>query len=86
MQIVIQRLREYRAAIAHEQFEAARADLERVEIDLLLEAIYRHYGFDFRNYARASLRRPRERVSSSVSECCNKFPIAPGVEDSIRQR
>ena len=33
------------------------ADLERIEIELLLEAIYRHYGFDFRAYAYASLRR-----------------------------
>ncbi|MDB4905336.1 MAG: methyltransferase, CheR-type, SAM-binding domain, C-terminal [Gemmatimonadetes bacterium] len=33
------------------------ADLERIEIELLLEAIYRHYGFDFRSYAYASLRR-----------------------------
>jgi CheY-like chemotaxis protein len=31
--------------------------LERVEVDLLLEGIYRHYGFDFRGYAYASLRR-----------------------------
>ena len=32
-------------------------DLETIEIELLLEAIYRHYGYDFRNYARGSLRR-----------------------------
>src|SRR4030095_2691784 len=32
-------------------------DLERLEIELLLEAIYRHYGFDFRSYAYASIRR-----------------------------
>lgn len=32
-------------------------ELEKIEIDLLLEAIYRHYGFDFRSYAYASLRR-----------------------------
>ena len=32
-------------------------DLERIEIRLLLEGIYRHYGFDFRSYAYASLRR-----------------------------
>ena len=32
-------------------------ELEKVEIELLLEAIYRHYGFDFRAYAYASLRR-----------------------------
>ena len=31
--------------------------LERLEIQLLLEAIYRHYGFDFRAYAYSSLRR-----------------------------
>ena len=32
-------------------------DLEKIEITLLLEAIYRQYGFDFRAYAFASLRR-----------------------------
>jgi chemotaxis protein methyltransferase CheR len=32
-------------------------DLERIEIGLLLEGIYRHYGFDFRSYAYASIRR-----------------------------
>jgi chemotaxis protein methyltransferase CheR len=32
-------------------------DLERIEIQLLLEGVYRHYGFDFRAYAYASLRR-----------------------------
>jgi len=31
--------------------------IERVEIELLLEGIYRHYGFDFRSYAYASIRR-----------------------------
>ena len=33
------------------------ANLERVEIELLLEGIYRHYGFDFRSYAYSSVRR-----------------------------
>jgi chemotaxis protein methyltransferase CheR len=32
-------------------------DLERTEIELLLEGVFRHYGFDFRNYAFSSLRR-----------------------------
>ena len=32
-------------------------DLEQIEIALLLEAVYRRYGFDFRNYAEASLKR-----------------------------
>lgn len=31
--------------------------LERVEIELLLEGVYRRYGYDFRNYAYPSLRR-----------------------------
>jgi chemotaxis protein methyltransferase CheR len=31
--------------------------LEDIEVDLLLEGIYRQYGFDFRNYARSSLKR-----------------------------
>jgi chemotaxis protein methyltransferase CheR len=34
-----------------------RADLEALEIQLLLEAIYRRYGYDFRGYAPASLKR-----------------------------
>lgn len=31
--------------------------LEDIELELLLEAIYRQYGFDFRNYALSSLKR-----------------------------
>ena len=31
--------------------------LERTEIELLLEGVFRHYGFDFRSYAYASIRR-----------------------------
>ena len=42
--------------------EAARSsaperELEELEIDLLLEAVYRRYGLDFRQYAQASLKR-----------------------------
>jgi chemotaxis protein methyltransferase CheR len=32
-------------------------DLERIEVQLLLEGIYRRYGFDFRSYAYSSIRR-----------------------------
>jgi chemotaxis protein methyltransferase CheR len=32
-------------------------DLERIEIELLLEGIFQRYGFDFRDYAHSSLRR-----------------------------
>jgi len=31
--------------------------IEAIEIDLLLEAIFRRYGYDFRDYARASMER-----------------------------
>jgi chemotaxis protein methyltransferase CheR len=49
------------------------ADLERIEIELLLEGVFRHYGFDFRSYAYASIRRRLwKRIEaeelSSVSE------------------
>ena len=33
------------------------SELEQIEIELLLEGIYRRYGFDFRAYAYASIRR-----------------------------
>jgi len=38
-------------------------ELEAIEIQLLLEAVFRRYGFDFRNYAYPSIRR---RIWSSV--------------------
>ncbi|MGH8884451.1 MAG: CheR family methyltransferase [Egibacteraceae bacterium] len=33
------------------------SDLDDLELTLLLEAIYQHYGYDFRQYARAPIRR-----------------------------
>lgn len=35
----------------------AESEREQLEIGLLLEGVYRQYGFDFRQYAKASLRR-----------------------------
>jgi chemotaxis protein methyltransferase CheR len=35
----------------------AMSALEKVELELFLEAVHRHHGIDFRNYARSSLRR-----------------------------
>lgn len=31
--------------------------IENIEIELLLEALFKRYGYDFRSYARASVRR-----------------------------
>jgi chemotaxis protein methyltransferase CheR len=39
---------------------------EKIEIDLVLDAIYRKYGYDFRNYAKASIRR---RVRYGMQKC-----------------
>src|SRR6266536_2963586 len=36
---------------------SVRDDVEEIELSLLLEAVFRRYGFDFREYAPASLRR-----------------------------
>ncbi|ARK31263.1 CheR family methyltransferase [Halalkalibacter krulwichiae] len=38
-------------------YDESRNTLEKIEIELLLEGIYRYYGFDFRNYAYPSIRR-----------------------------
>ena len=37
--------------------EPPSEDVESLEAELLLEGVFRHYGYDFRGYARASLRR-----------------------------
>jgi chemotaxis protein methyltransferase CheR len=37
--------------------QRSATDLEEVEVSLLLEGIYRVYGFDFRDYVRSTLRR-----------------------------
>ena len=39
----------------------ARDGVEQIELQLLLEGVYRRYGFDFREYAPASLRRRVQR-------------------------
>jgi len=47
---------------SHENEQSTEAEstsefLERIEISLLLKGIYRYYGYDFRNYVFASIRR-----------------------------
>jgi chemotaxis protein methyltransferase CheR len=54
-----------------------KAEVERIEIDLLLEAMYQAYGYDFRSYARASVdRRTRQFLKNcecgTVSEMISK--------------
>ena len=48
--------------------------LQDIEIDLLLEGVYRSYGFDFRQYSRASIkRRILEMMSSEKMETVSAF-------------
>jgi chemotaxis protein methyltransferase CheR len=42
---------------ARRELAERRLELEEIELQLLLEGVYRHYGFDFREYAHASLKR-----------------------------
>lgn len=42
-----------------------KIELEEIEIQLLLEGVFRHYGFDFRDYAPASLKR---RIRRGIQE------------------
>jgi chemotaxis protein methyltransferase CheR len=66
-------------------------DLEDIEIKLLLEGVYLHYGYDFREYAPASLKRRigdlmRDEKAESISQlqdrilhdpaCFDRFVIA----------
>jgi chemotaxis protein methyltransferase CheR len=52
------------------------AEIEPIEIDLLLEAIYRRYGYDFRSYARASIER-RTRLFLSKLGCASISEMIP---------
>lgn len=47
----------YSAAMRQSNLEAATTPLEEIEARLLIDGIYSHYGFDFRNYSGVSIRR-----------------------------
>jgi chemotaxis protein methyltransferase CheR len=53
-------------------------DLEKIELDCLLEAVYQRYGFDFREYAPASLRR---RVNRRVK--LEELPSISALQDQL---
>lgn len=54
------------------------AEIERIEIDLLLEAVFRRWGYDFRSYARASIER-RVRQFLSGAGCASVSEMIPRV-------
>jgi chemotaxis protein methyltransferase CheR len=56
----------------------SQTDLQNIEIDLLLEAVYRRCGYDFRSYARASIER-RVRQFLTGSGCSSVSGMIPEV-------
>jgi chemotaxis protein methyltransferase CheR len=66
----------------------AGAELERIEIDLLLDGVYRHYGLDFRGYALGSLkrrlaRRMREEGTPTLSALQDKVLHDPAAMERL---
>ena len=56
---------EYRSDLDTPTAKPLKSDkesLEDIELELLCEGIYKHYGFDFRNYARSSLGRRTQNL------------------------
>jgi chemotaxis protein methyltransferase CheR len=62
-------------------------ETEKLEINLLLEAIYQKYGYDFRDYARASLMRRLEfiRLKSGLTYMSELIPKLLHEEAFINQ-
>lgn len=56
------------------------ADIEEIEVDLLLHALRERYGYDFRQYARASLLRRLKALAVS----CGKANIAELIPKLLR--
>jgi chemotaxis protein methyltransferase CheR len=56
----------------------AQLQLEQLELELLLEAVFRHSGFDFRSYARSSLKR---RVKMRME--AEKLPTMSSLQDRV---
>jgi chemotaxis protein methyltransferase CheR len=73
----------------YRSFELSQcSDLERLEIDLLLDGIYRHYGFDFRNYAFSSIRRRvwhriKAEKMETISSLLDKVLHEPGMMEKL---
>lgn len=51
-------------------------DIQEIELNLLLEAIFQRYGYDFRHYARASVKRRVQRILEK-SGCTRISEVIP---------
>jgi chemotaxis protein methyltransferase CheR len=61
-------------------------DLEQIEINLLLEAIYQRYGYDFRSYARSSVRRRVRHLLSKLNLDSALDLLGPVLKDETLAR
>ncbi|GAB1443089.1 protein-glutamate O-methyltransferase CheR [Ignavibacteriales bacterium] len=51
-------------------------EIEEIELELLLDSVYKRYGYDFRDYARASLMR-RVKLVAGLTSCKNISELIP---------
>lgn len=58
--------------------QASMNELEEIEIQLLLEGVARYYGYDFRNYAMASLKR---RIANVLR--AEQLPSISALQDKV---
>ena len=60
------------------------SEIENIEVDLFLEAVYRRYGYDFRDYARASIdRRVHRLLTISGAETISDMIVRVMHEDDF---
>ena len=63
-----------------------KASIEQIEFDLLLEAIYRRYGYDFREYSQASVkRRVNHHLSKVASNTLSELTASILYDESLFQ-
>jgi chemotaxis protein methyltransferase CheR len=60
--------------------------IENIEMDLFLDAIHRRYGYDFRHYARASVRRRLRHVLTKTKRQHLSELISPVIHDEVYAR
>lgn len=62
-------------------------DIEDIEIDVLLEALFRRYGYDFRHYSRASMKRRIKHYMEKkrITRISALIPTLLYSEDSFRE-
>ncbi len=58
--------------------DLARSKVEAIEIQLLLEALYQRYHYDFRNYAQASIKRRLKQAREQLG-----YPTYSALQDGL---